>query len=109
LIVEYERVFGNGFSVFALERFYKKANKLITEEKYGEVRKLAEERISEKPDGPYGYWFLGLSYFKTKKWSDAIGSFEKLLVADPGWKEKIEPYLDRAKSNLPKQDTEKSE
>ena len=93
------RVFGTGCSTYSTRRFHRKATKLLAAEKYSDLIRLAQSRIERKAHEPFPYRFLGVAQLKLGETSKAQSAFEKLLDVEPGWKENIQPYIDKCKSS----------
>jgi len=99
VVIDYfGRVFGTGCSTYSTRRFYRKATKLLAAEKYSALISLAQSRIEKKAHEPLPYRFLGVAQLKLGETAKAQSTFEKLLDVEPGWKESIQPYIDKCKS-----------
>ena len=83
------------------QEFVKKAMDLIAEGKYQELTNLATDQVAKRPTDPYGYFYLGLSYYYQGKYQEAIDSLNKVNQLEPSWQEKLtQSYIDKAQSML---------
>jgi cytochrome c-type biogenesis protein CcmH/NrfG len=91
----------SGYYKSEYQEFSNKAADLLAEAKYQELTNLATDQVAKRPTDPYGYFYLGLSYYYQGKYQEAIDSLNKVNQLEPSWQEKFtQSYIDKAQSML---------
>jgi tetratricopeptide (TPR) repeat protein len=81
-------------------RLYQKVSVLLGREKYDEALQLVEDLLRKKPSDSPALWLKGLANFKMGRWDACLQALRDLTAADPGWKERAQPYIDAAQKAI---------
>ncbi len=73
---------------------------LYLQGKFDALAEKANLRITSHPYDDFGYFYLGLTYYQQEEWLAAQGNLNKAVSLDPGWSDRVSPYLEEINANI---------
>ena len=67
--------------------------KLLKNEKYLQILKLADDDLDLNPNALWPNWYKAISLYKLQRYDQARNTFETIQIIEPSWENTIAPYI----------------